>query len=626
MKRHFSKLALAVASATAITLSGCGGGGSSGNPDGGAPPPAAATFTGTAAAGLPLIGTVTVKDAAGTTRTVNIGDNGAYTINVAGMTAPFVFRAEGTAGGSTYVLHSGATTADVNGTINVTPLTDLVIANVAGQLAASYFESGNFATLTQDEINAEKNALRDKLLPVLEAMGVEDSIDLLRTPFTPLASALDKALDVIRVSFDPDSQVATLTNVVNGLKITDDLSTKAAEETEADKAPLSDSGTTPSASDDVQAVTSAIQAFAKLFETGLPSAATIESRLFAGAGSGNTADASLMPFRYNDKNATQWATALASDGAMLGVTFANITIHKMDAVSAAIPFPRAHVGFTLKDKDGRAIGHIKSVQVAKGSDGVWRLRGDGRRLDIGGWTHMTKQHYNGQAACYSTGIEFEIFDFNPGNNGGIISYVMVTGPGLPNGGLRYEPTDGGDWHIANVANQNGKWFVMASDCHGGSASAGMSDAAIAAIPSQAQYNITAFRPDDTVAQAGGFSVSYNEVIPQRPLTLTETRAASFPVITSPTLGDFASFDGGDLTISGSNTNPNMYVWIYSSIASNTEENEVDRDIAPSSNGAFSQTFNLGSLTNPVIRREIRVESFDNNIFRPLMTSYLLEAN
>ncbi|RYZ35486.1 MAG: cytochrome c, partial [Sphingobacteriales bacterium] len=49
-----------------------------------------------------------------------------------GLTAPFVFRAEGRAGGSIYVLHSAATSADVGGTINITPLTDLVLANVAG--------------------------------------------------------------------------------------------------------------------------------------------------------------------------------------------------------------------------------------------------------------------------------------------------------------------------------------------------------------------------------------------------------------------------------------------------------------------------------------------------------------
>lgn len=629
MRLTFPKLALALASAAVITLAGCGGGSSSadtgGGGGGGGGVVTTGSFTGTAAAGLPLVGTVTVKDAKGATKTEIIGTNGAYSVDVTGMTAPFVFRAEGTAGGTTYKLHSVATAADVNGNINITPLTDLVIANVAGQLAANYFDGGDFDSLTPEEITAEKNALRDKLLPVLQAMGVESTIDLLRSQFTPLSSALDKALDVIRVSSHPDdANIAIITNLANGQRIEDALTTKAADETASQKAPLSGEDTTPSASDDVQAVTTAILDFAKLFETGLPSAATIESGLFAGAGSGNTADAALMPFRYNDKNANQWATMLASDGYLVGVQFTDITIHKMDAVSADIPFPRAHVGFSLRDKDGILMDRIKSVQMAKGSDGVWRLRGDGRRLEIGAWAHMTKHHHNGQAACYSTGIEFEISDFNPGNNGGTISYVVVAGPGLPAGGLRYEPTDGGHWQIANVDNQHGAWFVMASDCNGGSSSAGMSDTAMAAIPNQAQYNITAFRADDTIAQASGFPISYNEIIPLRPLTLSETRAASFPVIATPTLGDFASFNSGDLTISGSNTNPSVHLWMYGSIASNTEQNEVDEGFAPTNSGTYSKTFNLGSVSGPVVRREIRVESFDN-IFRPLMTSILFET-
>lgn len=627
MKLNFPKLALALASAAVITLSGCGGGGSPSS-SGGDPPVETASFTGTAAAGLPLVGTVTVKDATGATKTVTIGDNGSYTVDVTGMTAPFVFRAEGTAGGSTYKLHSGATSADVNGNINITPLTDLVIANVAGQLAANYFDSGSFSSLTPAEITAETNALRDKLLPALQAMGVEASIDLLRTQFTPLSSALDKALDVISVSVDPDTNIATITNLVTNQQIQDAIQTKAAQEEPA--APLSGTGM-DTAADDITAVRQAVTALASPFATGLPSAGAIEAQLHGGTGSANAADATQMPFRFNDKNATQWANMIASDSTLVGMSFTDITIHKIDYTSTdslANIFPRAYVGFTLKDQNGKVMDRVKNVQMAKGSDGVWRLRGDGRRMDIGGWTHMVKSYYNSQAACFGTGVEFEISDFNPNNNGGTISYVVVDGPGLPNGGLRYEPTDGGTWGITNVSNQMGnRWYVMASSCFGGAGAAGMSDAAIAAIPDKAQYTITAFRADDSVATAGSPAspISYKETIPLRPLTLSEAQAASFPVISAPTLANFGSFNGGDLTISGSNANPNVHLWMYSAITDGTDMNEVDEGFAPTSSGTFSKTFNLGSVTNPVVRREIRVESFDN-IFRPLMTNIVLDSS
>lgn len=614
MKFQPAKLALTIISATMLTLAGCGGGGTT------APATESATITGTAAAGLPLVGTVTVKDALGATKTVTIGTNGSYSVNVAGMAAPFVFRAQGTAGGTTYVLHSAATTADVNGNINITPLTDLIIANVAGQLAASYFDGGVFSSLTPDEIALETAGLKAKLQSVLEAMGVDNAIDLLRTPFTPLASALDKALDVIRVSVDPVTNIATVTNLVNDQQIQDDIQTKAAAETAVS---LSGTGMT-TAADDITAVRQALTGLATAFATGLPSAGAVEAQLHGGTGSPNVGDASLLPFRNADMNATEWATMLASDSTLVGMRIADVTIHKFDYPSTAGAFPRAYVGFTLKDKNGIVMDRVKNTQLAKGSDGIWRLRGDGRRMDIGGYAHMSKMIFNNQAACHGTGIEFGISDFNTGNNGGTVTYVMVSGPGLPSGGLRYEPTEGGHWAITNVANQLGhSWYVLATDCFAGGG-AGLSDTDIAAIPDKAQYTITAHRADDSVATAGSPAspISYTETVPLRPMTLSETQAASFPVISATTLASLGTFNGGNLVISGSNVNPNVHLWMYSALSDGTDMTEMDEGFAPTSSGTFSKTFNLGTVPNPVTRREIRVESFEN-IFRPLMTQIVL---
>src|SRR5690606_12555137 len=92
--------------AAAVTLAACGGGGGGGGSKAGGG--ASHVISGAAAVGIPLVGTVTVKDANGVTRTTNIGNNGSYAVDVSGMTAPFVFRAEGTVGGTTYVVHSAA--------------------------------------------------------------------------------------------------------------------------------------------------------------------------------------------------------------------------------------------------------------------------------------------------------------------------------------------------------------------------------------------------------------------------------------------------------------------------------------------------------------------------------------
>jgi hypothetical protein len=265
-----------LAAAVVLALAGCGGGSSSNPSSSDSPTPTpspAVTISGTAAAGAPLVGSVTVKDANGASKTVTIGTNGAYSVDVSDMTAPFVFRATGSANGRQYTIHSGATSADANGTINITPLTDLVIANIAGQIADNYFASGDFAGVTQAQLDAEAAKLREKLLPVLQALGVEAGIDLLRSQFTPNADALDKALDLIAVSVDPASNVATLTNVVTGQQILDDLATQAAAET--NPSTMDDTTNVATAADDVTLIKQLLADFSAKFATGLPAASEL---------------------------------------------------------------------------------------------------------------------------------------------------------------------------------------------------------------------------------------------------------------------------------------------------------------------------------------------------------------
>ncbi len=160
-----------------LALSACGGGGSDGSaapptsnnpPPSNEPPPVnnpppvtTNTFSGVAAVGAPLVGNVTVKDSLGATKTVLIAYERLYSVDVTGMTAPFLFRATGIANGREYIVHSAAAATDVNGTINVTQLTDLVVNNIAGQIASSYFDSGNFGSVNKDALDAEVAKLKE---------------------------------------------------------------------------------------------------------------------------------------------------------------------------------------------------------------------------------------------------------------------------------------------------------------------------------------------------------------------------------------------------------------------------------------------------------------------------------
>jgi len=613
MQQTFKRLALAIAGAGLLTLYGCGGG------DGaGVAGPAAIVIPGVVAAGLPMVGSVTVKDVNGVTRSTPIGDNGAYAIDVTGLSAPFVFRASGTVGGRQVVIHSAASAADVGGTINITPLTDLVVANIAGELAANYFDGGNFSGVTKAELDAEVAGLKAKLLPVLQAMGVDASIDLLRTAFTPLSSALDKALDVIRVSMDSGTNSATITNLVTQQQIVDSLAAKAASETAATPLPGAGMATT---ANDIPLIRKAVTDFSDKFANGLPSPGVLLPLMH---------DRTDAPFRHSDLNAADFADRLATFPALSHMRFTDIVISRIDytTVSAlgggASVYPRAFVSFNISNSSGVVMDQVKTMQIAKGDDGVWRLRGDNRRLDIFAAAHTVKAGNGSGAGCIRTGLEFGIEDPNSGNNGTGIQYVMVEGPGLPQGGLKYAaPSSGGAWTIQNVPSQSGTGFyVLATNCPGDT-SAGLTEAQIAAIPNDAKYTITPFDGNGVRSQLGGNDLAYEdrifaytESVPGRPLTVGEAGAAAFPVVaTSPLLSNYVG--GGDLTISAPGKLP-ASGWASLGVTNaGGQVRSVESDLSASATGNASVTLSL-SQDGAVTRRDVRVASRDL-FWRVLMT-------
>jgi hypothetical protein len=197
-------------------------------------------LSGSAAAGETIVGTVTIKDSSQPSieRSVTIAADGKYAIDISGLTAPFMLRAVGTIRGRSYSIYSAAVETDVDGTINVTPFTDLIVANVAGQTAATLYQSDDFSMLTSAALNAAESALQARLQPVLAAVGV-NSIDLLRTPFSADGTGISTALGLMRVTIDATTQRATVTNDINDQKIIDDLTIQS------DATALTDTGGIP---------------------------------------------------------------------------------------------------------------------------------------------------------------------------------------------------------------------------------------------------------------------------------------------------------------------------------------------------------------------------------------------
>ena len=221
--------------AGALVLAGCGGGGTAAV----APPASTALITGVAATGAPITpsmnGVVTIQDSASPahTATTPTDANGGYSFTaaqLAGWSTPYLMEINYEVGGVKYNLHSAATTSDLtsgSATINITPLTDLVIANLAGTIAANVFKNqATYASqLTSTALAAGASALAAQLQPILAAQGVSSSVDLFRTSFTANGTGMDAVLDALKVTQDPVTNTATITSRLDGSSITNTMGT-----------------------------------------------------------------------------------------------------------------------------------------------------------------------------------------------------------------------------------------------------------------------------------------------------------------------------------------------------------------------------------------------------------------
>jgi len=483
---------------TGFLLTACSGGG------GAAPAPTPSkTISGTAAAGVPIIGTVTIKDSRvpAQMKTVTIEANGHYTVDVTGLLAPYMLRADGYVGGNEYHLYSAGTSADEGGTVNVTPFTDLIVANIAGSIAQTYFNNGNFSGLTAAELTAKSAALRTKLLPVLQVLGVSNSIDLLRAAFNTDHTGLDAALDIFRVSTDPVTQVATITNIITHDTMTSDP-VSGSYAGNLDNTTGVAAGVT-----DIQAITAKFQAFTNLFATSLPR-----------ADNPNLLALFDTTFLDSGHNRAAFLSGITTDPGMIGITFTNISILEIDVTNGT-----AQVVFDVfingvKNNSAPAKWHM--IKKA----GIWYLQGDQYIADIDFRSVASYHPSEPQQIKIYSGLHLWIAD--PGGLG--LTSAVVTGHGLPQEGVTF---------VYDIANQQ---FQVSGQNSGSDYY--MTDAAINQVASTGEtYTLRLYK--DASLQA-----TYTKTIGKRPYKSTELTPASFPTITAPTLTQLRAFTGGDMTI------------------------------------------------------------------------------
>ena len=387
-----------------MLLSACGGGsGSSSGGGGSGGSGSTSMLSGTAAAGAPVIGQVTVKGALGNTKSALIEADGSYNVDVTGLTAPFRLRAEGTVGGRTIRLHSYAEEADINGTVNITPFTDLIVANAAAQIATNFFDSSTDTTLDSAVVAEQEAALQAKLQDVFSALGVGTAVDLLHTTFSADHSGLDAALDAIRVDVDTGTNIATITTVI-GDSISDNLL-----DTSDNTAVLavSDSGAFSTAVTDTQVIAALFDNLTQAFASGLPAQSAIQ-------------DYFSDDFYAEDAPKSAFLTDITTDPTLVGLTFSGVSISNLDSTlgTATVTFYTGANGYV----DPQPARWLAKKDAALG----WQLRGDQRIADM--YFEFHCNDYNGSdAQTGACGINTRFWDNDFTNNGTVGDAPIASG-------------------------------------------------------------------------------------------------------------------------------------------------------------------------------------------------------
>jgi len=188
---------------TGLFLSACGG-------SGGSPTITSPTNTvlqGVAASGNPMSGRLTVLDCSFPNRSTSatINQDGTFSVNVAGLSAPYFIRAVGaTTSGTPLTLYSFASST---GTVNVNPLTNLLVVAAAGKADstgfASIYASHNLSS-GQSLVAAlpgSISALQNGLQSLFSLYGITGLDPFSYSPYQLNHQGLDGLFDDVGVAF-----------------------------------------------------------------------------------------------------------------------------------------------------------------------------------------------------------------------------------------------------------------------------------------------------------------------------------------------------------------------------------------------------------------------------------------
>ena len=194
------KLGIALAFIFSLALTACGGGGGSSSST------ASSSVSGVAATGAPIAGALIVlTDKNGNTTSTTAKDDGSYSLDVTGLTAPFVIVATGAVGDAQTTqasIISDAPAAGSSSTANINPLTNAIATLLSSGSDPSALSS-NLGSVTASSINNASALLNTALGGLASASGAKANFNPITDTATANGTGFDRLLDNLTFSVQP---------------------------------------------------------------------------------------------------------------------------------------------------------------------------------------------------------------------------------------------------------------------------------------------------------------------------------------------------------------------------------------------------------------------------------------
>ena len=439
-------------------LAGCGGASTDASPN-------STSLSGVAATGAALQDPVVTMNYPGGSKTCTVSDpnTGAFSCDTTGLTGPFQLSVTGTGNETSLTLLSATTSA--SGTVNITPITNAIVATAAGvdpsTLTFDVLKAKLDATPTA--LNDAKQAYQVLLADVMTATGNSGG-DLLFGNLIAGNSTQDKLLDAVKLDVLPTGTV-TVSTVAGLSDDTPKVLSIPITNTPAQVAGMPKTNIPTSASIGSETVDLASNPFSASDLAFLQQSLT---KCFASTPaqrqSGNTickdiavddiAPSSLLsgvPTAYvnNGMGGNLQFSGYFNDEGMNGARFALPQIVRVLGKDSSGKVNKAWVSFSWVRTDGIVDSidtHVQIVKAATVSDSGWRFVGNGREVLSRVRPYASRRSWL-NSASQATGTDAYVSELNisvgaTDRNGNAVNFAIVTGPGLPTAGLFLRPSSG----------------------------------------------------------------------------------------------------------------------------------------------------------------------------------------